>query len=400
MHAPTPHVRRSSIARWGDAAQGAVFLGLLWLPLAVGLWGGRRGVELAENRALAPAPQLGVDRLASLPAKFDRYYRDHFGLRNELIRAHDLIQVRALRVYHSDQVAVGDDDWLFFLGDRVREDLQGLDPLSPRQLRAWQEVLEGKRAWLAQQGIDYLFVVAPNKESIYPERVPAGLRRPAVQTRLDQLVAHLRAHSPVEVLDLRPALRAARCQGEVYHPRDTHWNDRGALIAYQEICRGLKGHVPSSATLRWEDFDRVVGTATGDLCAMIGWHGIARPCEQLRPQRAPRARPAALHLDADYAWPRWKPQSQPLAAECPGASGRALVFHDSFLAHRVCELLCEHFRRTVCLPLRADFEVLQRMIRQERPQVVIEERVERTLVDVPAGHPRWIAARREAALLR
>jgi len=393
-----PQVRRSPIARWGDAVHVLVFLGLVWLPLAASLLGGRR-TELAENRALAPAPQLGVDRLASLPEKFDRYYRDHFGLRNVLIRVHDLIQVRGLKVYHSDQVAVGADDWLFFLGDRVREDLQGLDPLSSQKLNAWQEVLEGKQAWLAQQGIAYLFAVAPNKESIYPERVPTGLRRPGVETRLDQLAEHLRAHSSVAMLDLRPSLWAARRQSEVYHPLDTHWNDRGALVAYGQICDWLKGHVPKFEPLQLADFDRVVVARAGDLCAMIGWHGVARPYEQLVPQRAFRARPAPLTLDAAYAWPRWKPQSGPLATECPQATGRLVVFHDSFLAHRVRDFLSEHFRRTVYLPMRPDFEVLQRMIRQEQPQVVIEEWVERTLNDVPHTHPQWTAARHGTAPL-
>jgi hypothetical protein len=392
----TPQARRSPLARCGDAVHAIVFLGLLWLPLAAGLLGGRR-TELAENRTLAPAPQLGVDRLACLPEKFDRYYRDHFGLRNVLIRVHDLIQVRGLRVYHSDQVAVGTDDWLFFLGDRVREDLQGLDPLSAGELHTWRQVLEGKQAWLAQQGIAYLFVVAPNKESIYPERVPATLRRPDVQTRLDQLVAHLRTHSSVAVLDLRPALRAARRESEVYHPLDTHWNDRGSLVAYQAICARLKGHVPALAPLRLADFDRVAGHAAGDLCAMIGWHSVARPYERLLPQHAFRARPAPLTLDADYAWPRWGPQSGPLATECAGATGHLVVFHDSFLAHRVRDFLSEHFRRAVYLPMRPNFDVLQRLVRQERPQLVIEEWVERTLSDVPTAHPQWLAARRDAA---
>jgi len=109
--------------------------------------------ELRENRALARAPRLGADRLASVPALFDRYYSDHFGLRRELIWAHDLLRVRMLGVYSSKQVVVGKDDWLFLVSDKAIEDHQGLERFSEEQLRAWQEVLEGKQAWLAEQGL-------------------------------------------------------------------------------------------------------------------------------------------------------------------------------------------------------------------------------------------------------
>lgn len=395
-----PSTGASRIARLGDRVHLAVFLGLLWLPLAAGLLRSRAGTDLAENRALAPPPRIGVDPLSDLTTKFDRYYSDHFGLRNELILAHDLIQVQALGVYHTDQVAVGGDDWLFFIGDRVLEDYQGLDGLTPAQLQAWQDVLEGKQAWLAQRGIAYLFVVAPNKESIYSDRLPGRFHRPAAQTRLDQLVAHLRRHSKVEILDLRGALRQASQSGEVYFPLDTHWNDRGALVAYQEICAWLKRQFPAIVPLRFEDFRVVKGTGMSDLGALAGWHGVSRECDQLLPRRELQARPVPLALDSSYAWPRWSPSTRPVAAERPGAGGRLLVFHDSFMAYRVRDYLCEHFGRSVCLSMRPNFDVLSLMVRQERPQVVIEEWVERTLVEVPVADPQWIAARREAGAVR
>jgi len=63
-------------------------------------------------------------------------------------------------------------------------------------------------------------------------------------TLLDQLLAHLRKHSRVEVLDLRAPLREASRREEVYFPLDTHWNDRGALEAYRAVCGRLKAWFP------------------------------------------------------------------------------------------------------------------------------------------------------------
>jgi len=390
----------SKIARLGDRIHVGVFLSLIWLPLAAGLLGWRGRTDLAENRALAPAPRIGVDPLATLTTKFDRYYSDHFGLRNELILAHDLIKVKALGVYQTDQVAVGRDQWLFFIGDRVLEDYEGIDGLTNSQLQAWQEVLEGRQAWLAQRGIACLFVVAPNKESIYPDRLPDRLRRPGVQTRFDQLLAHLRRHSTAEILDLRGALRAARQSGEVYFPLDTHWNDRGALVAYREICAWLQKRLPGIAPLAFDDFQVARGVGPSDLCAMAGWHGVTRECELLVPRRPFQARQVPLTLDPGYSWPTWTASNRAVATQRPGLDGRLVLFHDSFMAQRARDYLAEHFGRMVSLPMRSNFQALDLIVRQERPQVVIEEWVERTLIEPPANHPQWIAARREAEVVR
>ncbi|MEI9865253.1 MAG: hypothetical protein WDN00_12025 [Limisphaerales bacterium] len=43
-----------------------------------------------------------------------------------------------------------------------------------------------RRDWLAKRGIAYLFVVAPDKHSIYPEELPGWAVKVRPQTKLDQ----------------------------------------------------------------------------------------------------------------------------------------------------------------------------------------------------------------------
>src|SRR5208337_1749363 len=64
---------------------------LIAAPLVVGLVApDSPAAVLKEGRRLAPAPRIpatGADWLA-LPAELDAYLKDHFGLRQALIRAH------------------------------------------------------------------------------------------------------------------------------------------------------------------------------------------------------------------------------------------------------------------------------------------------------------------------
>jgi hypothetical protein len=377
----------------------AAFVALLWLPLLAMLIQ-RPQTELAENRALSPWPDVEREPIALLPDRFEHWFEDRFGLRSELIRAHDQLKVAAFGAVHSSKVAVGRDGWLFFTGEGALEDHHGLKPFTADELLAWQRVLEGKQAWLAERGIDYLFVVAPNKESLYGDRLPDHLRRPKAVSRLDQLADHLAQHSTVAVLDLREPLRAAQREGEVYHPLDTHWNQRGAWAAYRSICDRLAVHLPQLEPLSLADFEIVADAHRGDLCAMVGWHGRTNRCERWVPRRPLRAQAAAVELGALHEAPKWTEMMQPRAYACGDQPRRLLVFHDSFFTHGVRDWLVEHFGRSVCLWMQPDVQTFQQLVAQEKPDVVIEERVERELRAVPSDHPVWAVARGDRSVLR
>ena len=65
-------------------------------------------------------------------------------------------------------------------------------------------------------------------------------------SRLDQLLAYLSAHdSPTKILDLRPVLLENKKNGQqLYYKTDTHWNEYGVLLAYQEINAALARENP------------------------------------------------------------------------------------------------------------------------------------------------------------
>ena len=81
--------------------------------------------------------------------------------------------------------------------------------------------------WLRAQGIAYVFVIAPDKHVIYREYMPETIRRSAI-SRIDKLVSRS-ASTPLFVCGSAAAARAGR--ERLYHRADTHWNDRGALVA-------------------------------------------------------------------------------------------------------------------------------------------------------------------------
>ena len=107
----------------------AMFLLFLFLPLAAYLMKWESGESLQENRNLARAPAFGTDPVAKLPAIIDAYYRDYFGFRKRLIRWHDTIRYKWLRI-STERVVIGKDDWAFFVAEGNLQSFIGAEPLS------------------------------------------------------------------------------------------------------------------------------------------------------------------------------------------------------------------------------------------------------------------------------
>src|SRR5262249_19399158 len=213
----------------------------IWLPLADRAFHLDPSPPLPRNFRPAKLQRLAFDlkRIAEYSDKLERYYSEHLGFRNTLIRWHNLFHLRVLGVSPLPTVIVGEKGWLYLGRGFEYEYYRSARPFTREELQRWQHVLEERRDWLAARGIPYLLVIAPNKSTIYPELMPASINRVRQESRLDQLLAHMRANSDVAILDVREPLWEAKTQQQVYSRMDSHWNNYGAFIAYQQLVRCL-----------------------------------------------------------------------------------------------------------------------------------------------------------------
>ena len=348
-----------------------LFLVTLALPGLATLAGVDAGLTRGENRDLAPAPTLAFTwaAIAAVPTAFTNYFQDHFAFRGRLVRWQAAFRLLVLRVSPSPTVLRGKDGWLFYRDDGALEDYLNQSPLSPEDLDEWAATLQHTRDWLAQRGITYLFVIAPDKHQVYPEFMPETIQRTAATSRTAQLVAHLRAHTTVPVLDLLPAMLAAKQEARIYHRTDSHWNDLGAFVAAQAILGRLRegsgGRLPGLAPGDRRDFIRSDARGPGlDLATMLGIESWLHEDDLRMRARQPEYRvvepehpdPANIEGRLATAHPR---------ADLP----RAVVFRDSFGSALV-PFLSEHFSRALYL---WEYDIDPGVVERERPQIGIQE---------------------------
>ncbi len=364
---------QNKVSRIFDNLLIVTFIVGLFLPLVLTH---NRKESAVEKRKLTELPELKWDHKTMLkfPSQFELFFNDHFGLRDQLTQVYSLYSI-ILKNSSNPKVLIGLDDWLFYVNPaegNSLEDYRRNDPLTPEELRSWKVGLEAKHKWLKQQGTSYLFVVVPDKYSIYPEYIPKHIRQVGKQTRLDQLIEYMK-DSEVSVLDLRPVLLAAKQKGQLFYKTDTHWNDFGAAIAQHEIIRTIQKIYPNLTPINyaWQDFG-LIEYKSGDIANMLN---ISYFLKEMVPElRKPLP---ICHKQIVETHPEDQMKAT-FFTDCRIDAPKALIFRDSFFI-ALQPYISQYFAKTVYVWEWPDIKLLEKYLQYNHPDIVIEARVERHL---------------------
>lgn len=221
-----------------------LFLFVLFLPITENLLRIFPETELFENRQLATFPIISETNILSFPKNFENYFNDNFGLRKYLIKANNMIYIDLLSFSSNTKVVLGKDDWLYFAGEN--EALYNYKKKhTEEELKLYFNILENRTESFAEQGTHYYMIIAPNKQSIYPEYMPEYLQKLNENSEYDQISEYFSNNSLNINIDVKKALLKEKQKGNlVFYKTDTHWNDYAAFIAYQEIMIKFEKRYP------------------------------------------------------------------------------------------------------------------------------------------------------------
>lgn len=140
----------------------------------------------------------------------------------------------------------GKEDWLF-LGDNYDKTVSKLRlSITPKQ----SEIIDTNKIFqaIAKAGatsdIKVVLFIGPNKSSIYSEYLPDNIVPSQIKYSnffLDNLtnVPNLTVYNPTEQL-----LKLKEYEGFLYFRTDTHWNNKGAFLAYSGFSKLLQLPIP------------------------------------------------------------------------------------------------------------------------------------------------------------
>jgi hypothetical protein len=366
---------------------------ILFAPIAGKLLGWPHAVDLKENRILAPRPDFRKTAWNNLPQAIDLWWNDRFAFRTQLIPLRESIWLGLLSAPGKQNIK-GKDGHLFLnlmKGEKFHGgqnatvlDYLGEHRLTAEQLSNWTDYLEGKSAWLRAHGIHYLFVIAPNKITVEEQFLPNLVHKAKGKSYLEQLRGQVFPNlTPnVDLLDLTQVLIEKERETKIPMFSRTndvaHWNGAGyheGLLAIDKRLRRsfpdmlpfpddklelLKSNNdPTVFTCQWK-IDYTVHAAEETIIASRSEDWTDSKCSTAE------GRSGALVFFSDSSW----------KALCGGINFFYPAGHTAFPyqwgRHRHADI--QH----------VTFNELQRIVREERPDVIVEAQTERALT-IPPG---------------
>jgi hypothetical protein len=355
-----------------------VFLIVIGLFFLGSFWTDNETISRQEKRALAPLPPLPRDgkSLGTFPKAFERYYQDHFPLRQQMVTWNALLRVGLFRRSPAFDALVGSDGWYYLNADGSLHDFLGRSTISQNDLGTLQHVIEQRQQWLASMGAHYLMVVVPNKQTIYPEYLPERLTKHRKPAMLDVVGRYL-ANSPTQnnFLDLTNALLEAKTRGRLYFKTDAHWNSLGAYVAYTEIVEHIRQWYPELRPIPLDRLQRKTTTLdSADIARVMGLvNDVSETTEELSVKSKCAAVTRALLTN-----PLLPVKLNHTKNGCARAAPMRVLFISDSFGIALNEYLSETFNEVV-YDRELEFNEVIPFMRDYRPDVVVHLHVARYL---------------------
>lgn len=166
-----------------------------------------------------------------------------------------------------EEVIVGKDNFLF-LGNfyhNIIDKMQGEYPYTFDEINTWTNKLKNIQTWYEDRGVKFVIVIAPSKHTIYNEKLPEWLN--LNNKTITDDITNLSLKKGIKILDLRNILKEQKAT-QLYFTTDTHWNHKGASIAYREMIK----YVNNTYSLNYKTPKYTLSntrTGSGDLANLL-----------------------------------------------------------------------------------------------------------------------------------
>lgn len=245
----------------------ALFIAIISLPLFQMTTKYFNLPKLNEKREKLGKPNFSLSAFkADFTSKYESYFNDNYGFRDQFIMLNNAIDVKLLGINTNPKsVVIGKNDYLYSseeLNDYNRENLlpdYKIEKIAKNLLKLQKD--------LEKQGTYFLFTIAPNKSTIYPEFMPFEPKFKEEESNYDRLQKEIERLG-INTLDFRKVLFENKPKYDLYFKRDTHWNDIGSFLATEELLKNLSSKYPISDMPKIKAMNEEV--YEGDLDGLLG----------------------------------------------------------------------------------------------------------------------------------
>ena len=382
----------------------AVFTVLLFvIPFFCSLiiYGEQSGRFLSsENRNVATFD--GLDRFTAKGLKKffinkNQYIDDRLIGKEELVPVINeiLLDPEKFSRFDLSKGLIGQNEWIFLGNDYshvIDKHCQENYPFDSYEFQSTIDKIDVLKNTAEASGGTYVLFLAPDKHNIYCEELPQWLSTTCQnsETYTRKLVNKIQEQLSVDIVYPVSEMKSQTSSGQLFFKSDTHWNLLGARIAFVSLLKDLERLelIEHFHEIPLMELNRVKNNSIGDLGHILGLPADYKIVE-----------------DYDYVFPhpeqlmvKWQERNQkeeqkPFTVSSGSAPSKfyARMKNDSAVYKKKILVLCDSFNHALSpffnlyfsdvlyVSRRSPMEEKVEMIRKFKPEIVINEVVERDL---------------------
>ncbi len=159
------------------------------------------------------------------------YFEKHFAFRPQIISVDAQIQSDIFKVSNLSSVVTGKDDYLFY--SSTLDNYLGKNLLSDREIDSIAHNLKIAQTYVQANSAQFVFTVAPNKNSLYPQYMPYYYgTKVSDNSNIENLTKAMEEHG-INYCELYSVFE--NNDEVLYLKQDSHWNNKGAQLAFDKI---------------------------------------------------------------------------------------------------------------------------------------------------------------------
>lgn len=200
-------------------------------------------VDTSENRNLAKKPDFKISEIEKYSDNYEKYYNDNLPYRGIIKKIWTNSNYYLFNDTVNQNVILGKEGWIFYTkesdGNPVK-DAQGISQFTNETQNKIYETINKNTILADEKNIKLYYLICPNKECIYKEYLPNNIEIYDNATRTDKLVKSLNDKNVKNVIYPKNELLNEKSNHEVYYKCDTHWNDVGAFVGFENCMKKIE----------------------------------------------------------------------------------------------------------------------------------------------------------------
>ena len=205
-------------------------------------------ISIIDNACLPELPE--VSEWAYAQDTLEEYVNKRIGFREQAVYAYETANSVIFHKLEHNLYAFGENGHIMGNMPEYIEDYQHLNLEKDEEfVNAFAGWLNRVNQYLEEKNIPFLYFLAPDKKSVYPECMSRNINVKGSLSRTDMLLEQLEAQGLPYIYPREEFLKAKK-ENDIYYVRydALHWNDFGNLLGNQMIdryfCSKTRGLIP------------------------------------------------------------------------------------------------------------------------------------------------------------